>query len=43
MIAAEREELLRWRDDGRLDDDGRRELERERQRELDYEEGMLPE
>lgn len=41
MIAAEREELLRWRDDGRLDDDGRRELERER--ELDYEEGMLPE
>lgn len=37
MIAAERRELLRWRDEGRLDDEGRRELERE----LDYEEGML--
>jgi monovalent cation/hydrogen antiporter len=38
MIEAERDELLRWRDVGRLSDRGLREL----QRELDYEEGILP-
>ncbi|MGH8981838.1 MAG: Na+/H+ antiporter, partial [Acidimicrobiales bacterium] len=37
MIDAEREELLRWRDSGRLPDRDLRHLERE----LDYEEGML--
>jgi monovalent cation/hydrogen antiporter len=38
MIDAEREELLRWRDAGRLPDTGLRALERE----LDHEEGLLP-
>jgi monovalent cation/hydrogen antiporter len=38
MIEAEREELLRWRDAGRLPDAGLRALERE----LDHEEGLLP-
>ena len=38
MIVAEREELLRWRDSGRLDDAGMRTLERQ----LDVEEGMRP-
>ena len=38
MIDAEREELLRWRDAGRLPDAGLRALERE----LDHEEGLLP-
>lgn len=37
MIDAERDELLRWRDAGRLPDRDLRRL----QRELDYEEGML--
>jgi CPA1 family monovalent cation:H+ antiporter len=39
VIDAEREELLRWRDVGRLPDAGLRVLERE----LDHEEGLLPE
>lgn len=38
VIEAEREELLRWRDAGRLPDEGLRVLERE----LDYEELRLP-
>jgi monovalent cation/hydrogen antiporter len=38
MIDAEREELLRWRDAGRLPDLGLRALEGE----LDHEEGLLP-
>ncbi|GAB4079537.1 Na+/H+ antiporter [Modestobacter muralis] len=38
VIAAEREELLRWRDGARLPDEGLRILERE----LDHEEGLLP-
>jgi CPA1 family monovalent cation:H+ antiporter len=38
MIAAEREELLHWRDTGRLSDRNLQML----QRELDHEEGMLP-
>jgi CPA1 family monovalent cation:H+ antiporter len=38
MIEAEREELLRWRDAGRLPQTGLRALERE----LDHEEGLLP-
>jgi CPA1 family monovalent cation:H+ antiporter len=38
MIEAERQELLRWRDDGRLSDRNLRIL----QRELDHEEGLLP-
>jgi monovalent cation/hydrogen antiporter len=38
MIDAEREELLRWREAGRLPDAGLRALERE----LDHEEGILP-
>ncbi|BCB74820.1 Na+/H+ antiporter [Phytohabitans flavus] len=37
-IGAQREELLRWRDAGRLSDDGLRTLERE----LDHEERLLP-
>lgn len=37
-IDAQREELLRWRDSGRLPDEGLREL----QRELDQEESLLP-
>lgn len=37
MIAAEREELLSWRDTGRLDEESMRELERE----LDLEEATL--
>ncbi|GIE94903.1 Na+/H+ antiporter [Paractinoplanes rishiriensis] len=37
-IGAQREELLRWRDAGRLPDDGLRVLERE----LDHEERLLP-
>ena len=37
-IEAQREELLRWRDAGRLPDEGMRVLERE----LDHEEHMLP-
>ena len=37
-IDAQREELLRWRDSGRLPDAGLRVL----QRELDHEEGLLP-
>jgi CPA1 family monovalent cation:H+ antiporter len=37
-IDAQREELLRWRDAGRLPDDGLRILERE----LDHEERLLP-
>jgi monovalent cation/hydrogen antiporter len=39
VIDAQREELLRWRDAGRLNDDGLRVLERE----LDHEERILPE
>ncbi|MET0419741.1 MAG: Na+/H+ antiporter [Actinoplanes sp.] len=39
MIDAQREELLRWRDAGNLNDDGLRVLERE----LDHEERLLPE
>jgi CPA1 family monovalent cation:H+ antiporter len=38
MIEAEREELVRWRDAGRLPQNGLRALERE----LDHEEGLLP-
>jgi CPA1 family monovalent cation:H+ antiporter len=38
VIDAQREELLRWRDAGRLNDDGLRVLERE----LDHEELLLP-
>lgn len=38
MIAAERDELLQWRDTGRLSDRSLRIL----QRELDHEEGLLP-
>ena len=38
-IAAQREELIRWRDAGRLPDEGLRVL----QRELDHEERLLPE
>ncbi len=38
VIDAEREELLRWRDLGRLPDDGLRTLERE----LDHQENLLP-
>jgi CPA1 family monovalent cation:H+ antiporter len=38
VLEAEREELLRWRDAGRLPDEGLRILERE----LDHEEGLLP-
>ena len=38
VIDAEREELLRWRDAGRLSDEGLRVLERE----LDYEEHLIP-
>jgi monovalent cation/hydrogen antiporter len=38
VIDAQREELLRWRDTGRLPDEGLRRLERE----LDHEEGQLP-
>jgi monovalent cation/hydrogen antiporter len=38
VIAAQREELLRWRDANRLPDEGLRILERE----LDHEEGLLP-
>jgi Na+/H+ antiporter len=38
VIEAQREELLRWRDAGRLPDEGLRVLERE----LDHEEGLLP-
>ena len=38
VIEAQREELLRWRDVGRLPDEGLRALERE----LDHEEGLLP-
>lgn len=38
MIAAERDELLQWRDSGRLPDTSLRIL----QRELDHEEGLLP-
>jgi CPA1 family monovalent cation:H+ antiporter len=37
-INAQRDELLRWRDAGRLSDDGLRVLERE----LDHEERLLP-
>jgi Na+/H+ antiporter len=39
VIDAQREELLRWRDAGRLSDEGLRVLERE----LDHEERLLPE
>ena len=39
VIAAQREELLRWRDAGNLNDEGLRILERE----LDHEERLLPE
>jgi monovalent cation/hydrogen antiporter len=39
VIEAQREELLRWRDAGRLSDEGLRTLERE----LDHEERLLPE
>ncbi|MDG4824621.1 Na+/H+ antiporter [Asanoa sp. WMMD1127] len=38
-IDAQREEVIRWRDAGRLPDEGLRVL----QRELDHEEGLLPE
>ncbi|MFF5230867.1 cation:proton antiporter [Dactylosporangium sp. NPDC000521] len=38
VIDAQREELLQWRDAGRLPDEGLRVLERE----LDHEEGLLP-
>jgi CPA1 family monovalent cation:H+ antiporter len=38
VLDAEREELLRWRDAGRLPESGLRVLERE----LDHEEGLLP-
>ena len=39
VIEAQRDELLRWRDVGRLPDAGLRTLERE----LDQEENLLPE
>jgi CPA1 family monovalent cation:H+ antiporter len=39
VIEAQREELLRWRDAGNLNDEGLRVLERE----LDHEERLLPE
>jgi CPA1 family monovalent cation:H+ antiporter len=39
VIGAQREELLRWRDAGNLNDEGLRVLERE----LDHEERLLPE
>jgi CPA1 family monovalent cation:H+ antiporter len=38
VLDAHREELLRWRDAGRLNDEGLRVLERE----LDHEERLLP-
>jgi CPA1 family monovalent cation:H+ antiporter len=38
VLDAERDELIRWRDAGRLPDSGLRVL----QRELDYQEGLLP-
>jgi CPA1 family monovalent cation:H+ antiporter len=38
VLVAQREELLHWRDVGRLPDEGLRRLERE----LDHEEGRLP-
>ena len=38
VLSAQREELLHWRDVGRLPDEGLRRLERE----LDHEEGRLP-
>ncbi len=38
VIASQREELLHWRDVGRLPDEGLRVLERE----LDHEENLLP-
>jgi CPA1 family monovalent cation:H+ antiporter len=38
VIDAQREELVRWRDGGRLSDDGLRTL----QHELDHEESVLP-
>ena len=38
VLDAEREELLNWRDAGRLPEAGLRVLERE----LDHEEGLLP-
>jgi NhaP-type Na+/H+ or K+/H+ antiporter len=38
VLDAQREELVRWRDAGRLPDEGLRVLERE----LDHEEGLLP-
>lgn len=38
VVSAQREELLRWRDAGRLPDEGLRVLERE----LDHEERLLP-
>jgi hypothetical protein len=38
VLDAQREELLRWRDVGRLPDESLRLL----QRELDHEEGLLP-
>jgi CPA1 family monovalent cation:H+ antiporter len=38
VLEAQRDELLRWRDIGRLPDTGLRAL----QRELDHEEGLLP-
>jgi monovalent cation/hydrogen antiporter len=38
VLDAQREELVRWRDAGRLPDEGLRALERE----LDHEEGLLP-
>jgi CPA1 family monovalent cation:H+ antiporter len=38
VIEAQRHELLRWRDVGRLPDESLRKLERE----LDHEEGLLP-
>jgi CPA1 family monovalent cation:H+ antiporter len=38
IINAQHDELVRWRDDGRLPDTGLRKL----QRELDHEEGLLP-
>ena len=38
VLTAQREELLHWRDVGRLPDEGLRRLKRE----LDHEEGRLP-
>ena len=38
LIDAQRDELIRWRDSGRLSDQSMRQL----QRELDHEERMLP-